>query len=64
MYLRYSEFFDHVTKHAQFCEKSVDSKFPPVSNSFLDKIYVLNMAISMVLLTVGGMREYHLTVFF
>ena len=62
MSIQYSGCFHHVTNHAQFCKKSVDSKFPPVSNSFLNKFYALSMPISILLGTAGGMRENHLTV--
>ena len=62
MNIQYSGCFHHVTNHAQFCKKSVDAKFPPVSNSFLNKFYALSMPISILLGTAGGMRENHLTV--
>ena len=63
MNIQNSGWFEHVTNHAQFGKKSVDSKFPPVSNSFLNKFYALSTPISILLRTAGGMRENRLTVF-
>ena len=56
MNIQYSGCFHHMTNHAQFCKKSVDSKFPPV---IVIIVIVIVIAIVIVIVSNSSLNKFY-----